>query len=347
MQRAFVLFAAFGFALPIAFAANMGSVELRYPDSSTNTFDSTLANFGPGLSDDGVAGLVVLANPLNACIPIQQPSNQSHPSVAVIERGGGCEFGEKVLNAQKAGFIAVIVFDNVAEDLIVMSSEKSGFSIPSVFVSQASGELLKSARNGSSVALSTVPAVFPPYLITFITVVASGIVILSVFMFYRYRRRHNFNDPLLPILRPVDLVGVPYDPVKFKDSTQCCICLEEFNTESTVAELPCKHVFHKSCVEVWLTQKSSCPLCKQDPAVTETTPLLARNARETPQEARAAGDESQQPANVVLAIPDPVLAEAGPRAGAQGSAACNEDEDADDRVSDRTVLLSSRKSAIN
>jgi len=43
----------------------------------------------------------------------------------------------------------------------------------------------------------------------------------------------------------------------------CPICLENFQEGDTVRELKaCSHVFHKSCVDLWLLRSSECPLCK-------------------------------------------------------------------------------------
>ncbi|GAM91619.1 hypothetical protein ANO11243_096710 [Dothideomycetidae sp. 11243] len=45
----------------------------------------------------------------------------------------------------------------------------------------------------------------------------------------------------------------------------CAICLDDFvPAESRVRQLPCDHIFHPDCVDVFLTQNSSlCPLCKK------------------------------------------------------------------------------------
>ena len=44
----------------------------------------------------------------------------------------------------------------------------------------------------------------------------------------------------------------------------CPICLEEFHYGDIVKILPCKHVFHMSCLDPWfLEQNASCPVCKK------------------------------------------------------------------------------------
>lgn len=45
---------------------------------------------------------------------------------------------------------------------------------------------------------------------------------------------------------------------------QCAVCIEGYKTSDVVRTLPCKHIFHKSCVDPWLLDQRSCPMCKLD-----------------------------------------------------------------------------------
>ena len=47
------------------------------------------------------------------------------------------------------------------------------------------------------------------------------------------------------------------EPVK-----KCPICLEDMESGSEVRTLPCDHFYHAACVDNWLKQKSSCPVCR-------------------------------------------------------------------------------------
>lgn len=43
----------------------------------------------------------------------------------------------------------------------------------------------------------------------------------------------------------------------------CCVCLCGFEANQEVSELPCKHFFHKGCLEKWFHNKhNTCPLCR-------------------------------------------------------------------------------------
>ncbi|CAN0878302.1 E3 ubiquitin-protein ligase At4g11680 [Linum grandiflorum] len=44
----------------------------------------------------------------------------------------------------------------------------------------------------------------------------------------------------------------------------CCICLNEYEDDEELRELPCAHVFHVECVDKWLKINASCPLCKSE-----------------------------------------------------------------------------------
>ena len=44
--------------------------------------------------------------------------------------------------------------------------------------------------------------------------------------------------------------------------TSCIICMDDFVSNNVLTTLPCKHSYHKKCIEKWLTQgKATCPIC--------------------------------------------------------------------------------------
>lgn len=71
-----------------------------------------------------------------------------------------------------------------------------------------------------------------------------------------------------------------------KDSTATCcsICLADYKGSDTLRLLPdCKHLFHLQCVDPWLRQHPTCPVCRTSPLpspmatpLAEVVPLASR-----------------------------------------------------------------------
>lgn len=55
----------------------------------------------------------------------------------------------------------------------------------------------------------------------------------------------------------LEKTGLSVDQLK---ETNCSICLDEGMEEICI--LPCKHVFHKECIEDWLKRRPTCPTCR-------------------------------------------------------------------------------------
>uniref|UniRef100_A0A2P2KVK1 RING-type E3 ubiquitin transferase n=1 Tax=Rhizophora mucronata TaxID=61149 RepID=A0A2P2KVK1_RHIMU len=47
-----------------------------------------------------------------------------------------------------------------------------------------------------------------------------------------------------------------------EDELTCTICLEQVNRGELVRSLPCLHQFHTNCIDPWLRQQGTCPVCK-------------------------------------------------------------------------------------
>ncbi|XP_048350871.1 E3 ubiquitin-protein ligase RNF6 [Sphaerodactylus townsendi] len=43
----------------------------------------------------------------------------------------------------------------------------------------------------------------------------------------------------------------------------CTICMNEYVLGNKLRQLPCKHEFHVHCIDRWLSENSTCPICRQ------------------------------------------------------------------------------------
>ncbi|KAL0555931.1 hypothetical protein IC582_004434 [Cucumis melo] len=47
-----------------------------------------------------------------------------------------------------------------------------------------------------------------------------------------------------------------------EDELTCSVCLEQVNVGELIRSLPCLHQFHANCIDPWLRQQGTCPVCK-------------------------------------------------------------------------------------
>ncbi len=123
-------------------------------------YSGVAASFGSQLTTTPITSNLALLVDLipdtsDACNPVINASDLNG-NIVVIRRGG-CEFGRKVLTAENAGALAVIMVNNEAGNPIVMGPGADGGSvtIPSVMVSQTDGEAIISALQNGEVLSAT------------------------------------------------------------------------------------------------------------------------------------------------------------------------------------------------
>lgn len=121
------------------------------------------AQFGPQLNGAGVTGDVVLASVINGCSAL--PAGSLAGKIGLIERGGasGCTFASKVKNAQNAGAIAAIIYNNPTATNFPssMGGTDATITIPSVLITNDEGEFVKTQLNNSvtvNITLKSDPA---------------------------------------------------------------------------------------------------------------------------------------------------------------------------------------------
>lgn len=78
-----------------------------------------------------------------------------------------------------------------------------------------------------------------------------------------------------------------WTPTLFKEhkaaqSTECPICMIDYDEDSDIMILPCHHGLHQACLVSWLKLNKTCPMCRSDPFnAAEQHPDLARQTTTT------------------------------------------------------------------
>ncbi len=143
------------------------AMEITAPASISGRYASLEGAFTPALSDTGSisAALAVTDDNDNtaedgsdtgstsdACQPLIN-ADEIDGAIALIPRGG-CDFSVKISNAQDAGALAVVIYNNLGGP-VLMLGDGAGIDIPAVAIGQADGQLFTDTINDGNAVNAT------------------------------------------------------------------------------------------------------------------------------------------------------------------------------------------------
>lgn len=127
--------------------ASVDLMTINSPAGIAGNYQGAEASFGPGLPATGITADVVLVTDTSganaACTDITNGAALSG-KIAILDRGG-CSFAEKVERAQNEGALAVIIVNNQPNGIFAPGGFGAGVTIPSLMISQADGNIIKTA----------------------------------------------------------------------------------------------------------------------------------------------------------------------------------------------------------
>lgn len=210
----------------------------------------------------------------------------SEPWIALIKRGE-CAFVVKIVNAINNSASAVIVYDDrETTDLDTMRISSELRSISAVLTFKKTGERWASLVDGGVRVMANITVGNPCsrddvnfnrtsvlfLSISFIVLMVVALAWLTFYYVQRFRYVHN-KDRLSKRLCSAAkkaLSKIPTKNVKSEDKEiqgdgECCaVCIEPYRLSDVLRILPCKHEFHRMCVDPWLLEHRTCPMCKMD-----------------------------------------------------------------------------------
>jgi len=252
---------------------SLGFITVQKFDNQTASriaiFDDKPAGWGASLYDKTYVGKFAAADPQDGCSELRK----SRPfSCFALIRRGNCNFDEKALNAQKAGFQAAVIYNNKDDKLVEMAGGQFSHQvkIPAVFIGLEDGIYINSTflytiDDNVTIIIDgkSDDNWLDKYVWPFLGSVVFIFLILATFSVYKWfvdRRRRRRNRLSTKKLKKIPLKkfvkGDPYDV--------CAICLEEYEEQDELRVLPCNHAYHAACIDPWLTKnKRQCPVCKR------------------------------------------------------------------------------------
>ncbi|WP_123905668.1 T9SS-dependent M36 family metallopeptidase [Chryseobacterium sp. ERMR1:04] len=122
-------------------------------DAVARVVNAGVAQFGPALNATGITGDVKLGSVIDGCTAL--PAGEMTGKIGLIERGGAanCGFAVKVKNAQNAGAIGTIIYNNTANGATIgnMGGTDATITIPSILITNAEGEFIKTKLAANTV----------------------------------------------------------------------------------------------------------------------------------------------------------------------------------------------------
>lgn len=210
--------------------------------------------------------------------------NISSLSWIALAKRGNCTFSEKINTAKRQGAVGVVVYNNegTGNSTIHMSHPEAG-GIVVIMIGKTQGlEVVKLVKNGTEVEMTVKPGnphgpwidTYWLYLlsIAFFVVTAASVtyfIFLSATRLYRlnmHRRseRRLKSEAKKAIGRLQVRTLNRGDEETTSESYVCAVCIESYKTGEVVTVLTCDHIFHKTCIEPWLLERRTCPMCKCD-----------------------------------------------------------------------------------
>lgn len=249
------------------------------------------------LSDPGLFARGHVASAAGLLVPVMSAgtAGECTPDVTMVKRRvppvdawialvprGGCI---KVENVWLLNASAVVIYNNDDSLALQKMPLSENRNISGVFITKKRGEdLVKLVANSPYVYLNisvgpTQPRSYNINRTSVLFVSISFIVLMMIslawLVFYyvqRFRYIHakdRLSRRLCSAARKA-LSKIPTKTIKTEDKEmqgeyECCaVCIEPYKVSDVLRTLPCRHEFHKNCIDPWLLEHRTCPMCKMD-----------------------------------------------------------------------------------
>ncbi|XP_067419674.1 E3 ubiquitin-protein ligase RNF149 isoform X2 [Emydura macquarii macquarii] len=271
---------------PLSNRTVRGSAECgRYGDSSPKESAQGLVGIPRGASARHMEGCApdtdydVLVPPGSRRLP----AGELPPWIALVARGG-CTFKDKVTNAARKRAVAVVIYNepHFGNATVSMSHLGTGNTVV-IMVGYPKGiEILEPVRRGIPVKMTIgvgtrhVQEYISGQSVVFVAIAFITMMIISLawLIFYYIQRflytgsqfgSQGHRKETKKVISQLQLHTVKHGVKGLDvDAENCAVCIENYKPKDVVRILPCKHIFHRTCIDPWLLDHRTCPMCKLD-----------------------------------------------------------------------------------
>ncbi|XP_069381934.1 E3 ubiquitin-protein ligase RNF128a isoform X2 [Paralichthys olivaceus] len=263
-------------------------VEISYANIDNRTVNKSCecGVYGRNSPLKTVAGIVTLpmGDPIGCGPDLVYNRNTSSPAWIALVKRGNCTFTEKINAAGRLGAVAVVVYnvDGSGDSTTHMAHSDTGETVAIMIGNSQGMEVVKLVENGTVVQMTIkVGSPHGPWMdtywlyflsIAFFIVTAASIayfVFISASRLYNMRQQKHYDRRLKSeAKKAIGRLQVRTlkrdDEETMSDVHMCAVCIESYRAGEVVTVLTCDHIFHKACIEPWLLERRTCPMCKCD-----------------------------------------------------------------------------------
>ncbi|XP_041640835.1 RING finger protein 150a [Cheilinus undulatus] len=269
-------------------------VNITYLDpvtSEVKTEKTECGRYGEHSPKKEARGLVLVPSLLQdrqACDPNVRFPPVSPPNTTWIAlvAAGNCTYREKIRNVANHNASAVVIYNvgsSSSNDTITMPHPGTG-DVVAVMIPEPKGrEIVALLERQISVTLhitigtrnlqkyvSRTSVVFVSISFIVLMIISLAWLVFYYIQRFRYANARDRNQRRLGDAAKKAISKLQVRTIKKGDKEtesefdNCAVCIEGYKPNDVVRILPCRHVFHKHCVDPWLQDHRTCPMCKMN-----------------------------------------------------------------------------------
>ncbi|XP_037062023.1 RING finger protein 150 isoform X2 [Peromyscus leucopus] len=212
-----------------------------------HTEKTECGRYGEHSPKQDARGEVVMASSAHdrlACDPNTKFASPAHGKhwIALIPKGN-CTYRDKIRNAFLQNASAVVIFN-------VGSNTNETITMPHAGVEDIVAIMIPEPKGKEIVSLLERNITVTMY------------ITIGTRNLQKYRR---LGDAAKKAISKLQVRTIRKgDKETESDFDNCAVCIEGYKPNDVVRILPCRHLFHKSCVDPWLLDHRTCPMCKMN-----------------------------------------------------------------------------------
>ncbi|XP_040927492.1 RING finger protein 150a isoform X2 [Betta splendens] len=266
-------------------------VNITYLDPVTSeirTEKTECGRYGEQSPKREARGLVLVPSHLQdrqACDPNVRfsPVSANTAWVALVA-AGNCTYKEKIRNVANLNASAVVIYNvgsgspndtitmpHPGDVVAIMIPEPKGREIAALLERNVVVTLhITIGTRNLQKYVSRTSVVFVSISFIVLMIISLAWLVFYYIQRFRYanardRNQRRLGDAAKKAISKLQVRTIKKgDKETESDFDNCAVCIEGYKPNDVVRVLPCRHVFHKHCVDPWLQDHRTCPMCKMN-----------------------------------------------------------------------------------